>query len=502
MGMLNMKKHTIILLLLGVCVVSVAIFFVAKERNNHNNYGLMSELNIERFKDGVDEITLEDLKTYFYPYEDDVNLKMINPLKGLKKDILTSEEAIEDIEYLGKLLKYGYSGYMSMGGDEAFQNAIDKIKKEVLTSDTVDRQKLLKSITDNLKFINDGHLIIDGYYRFLKSSYYLKNDIYFDKDEKGFYRLENEQKKYIETIDNNTPEEYLKKTLDKEGNVRYNVGILSENWSDNIVAQYRDKSTDNMELKAVTTSKTTNPFVYKREDYEDGGCYIGVSTFNLVNSGVEDLEAFSEDGKNLKDKKYIILDLRGNRGGAAYYANGWIYHLTGYDFFKGRYTHSATLETNVTTMGISPEENAENSKEYHYVYQDKKEMEKIINEFDTYSKCWGYNLKLINTFVENDMPIFVLVDKGTVSAGERAVSLLRKINNVAIIGSNTRGIATFGNPKYYYLPNSHIELRLPNTINYHKADEVVEGVGYLPDIWIDPSDSLESVLKYVRKQLK
>jgi len=95
---------------------------------------------------------------------------------------------------------------------------------------------------------------------------------------------------------------------------------------------------------------------------------------------------------------------------------------------------------------------------------------------------------------ENPHPLFLLTNYISGSAGEGILTNWRTVENVLVVGTNTRG-CMFG--------NVHIDIYLPNS-GYNTAfgDSVAledficrEGIGYDPDIWVPTEYALDLVLK-------
>ena len=101
---------------------------------------------------------------------------------------------------------------------------------------------------------------------------------------------------------------------------------------------------------------------------------------------------------------------------------------------------------------------------------------------------------------ENDIPIIVLVDDHCGSSGEGAVQLLKTLDNVLIVGSNTAGYQLCGNISTFTLPYTGIGVRFGSTLFLYGDGENVDHRGYAPDVWCDPQDALASVLALLKEQ--
>jgi hypothetical protein len=63
--------------------------------------------------------------------------------------------------------------------------------------------------------------------------------------------------------------------------------------------------------------------------------------------------------------------------------------------------------------------------------------------------------------------------------------------NALIVGENTSGDYATGGGAYYQMPNSRLELKIPVASKRDAALFAQEGIGFLPDIWIDPQSPLD-----------
>jgi len=75
---------------------------------------------------------------------------------------LSENKLIEDTDYL---LKYGYAGYQYFGGDKKFNEAKEKIIKNIKNKSLfslLTTKVYIKTLKNNLDFIQDLHFAIEG----------------------------------------------------------------------------------------------------------------------------------------------------------------------------------------------------------------------------------------------------------------------------------------------------------------------------------------------------
>ncbi len=100
-----------------------------------------------------------------------------------------------------------------------------------------------------------------------------------------------------------------------------------------------------------------------------------------------------------------------------------------------------------------------------------------------------------NNLIKNDTKIFVLIDSNTASSGEAFIELLKNIENVIFVGTNTSGVLIGEASVECVLPNSKITIIYGSNLRLYNG--FTEGVGFEPDIWINSYDSLDRVLKFI-----
>lgn len=64
-------------------------------------------------------------------------------------------------------------------------------------------------------------------------------------------------------------------------------------------------------------------------------------------------------------------------------------------------------------------------------------------------------------------------------------------------GSNTYGGDMFGNVCSFYLPYSGLKITCGITIGFMETTQNTEGIGILPDLWVNPADAMDAVLRLI-----
>jgi len=94
----------------------------------------------------------------------------------------------------------------------------------------------------------------------------------------------------------------------------------------------------------------------------------------------------------------------------------------------------------------------------------------------------------------------LIADRGVASAGEGLLSYLyRQVENVIVVGENSRGAVTFGQVSAHQLPHSKLRVILPIKLNAMLDLEWREEKGYFPHLWIPAGDALNYAVAAARK---
>ncbi len=422
----------------------------------------------------------EQFNEYLYINPDYENLFTKSQINELKKEkgrcsTISLEEALEDVDTMFNLIKYGYGAYNLLGGDEFF----DSLKQEIIDELNDDSYSgnftfstFERIIFNVMKKVVDSHFMIDNYSLGAISDsncvYYYNNDYKFYKDDKGYYLLNQDNDKYYfeKTVQNENSNISLTMLLD-DGSLHYCLNLLcNENnfiKDDQVVLINENNEEIIKDIKWSSTTNTevidhNNPCTY--EWLEDDVLYIRMKTFhNLSNA---DYNTYTNTGTLAKDAKAVIMDYRGNGGGNHKATEDWIKNLT------GSYSGLSYLMY------------------YKASYLNENSSSRYIN-----------TQKYEPNYVDNDIPVYVLVDKNSASATETSIDLLRSIKNVIVVGSNTGGLLLSGSSTSVYLPNSGLQMDIPADVTLRYDGEIQEAVGIYPDIWIDPINSLKAVQKLI-----
>lgn len=419
---------------------------------------------------------------------------------GYPKAIVSKGQALQDIEYLFPLLKYGYAGYQYFGGDERFLKAKEMIIEE-LQEEFPNRFtgfKFIDLLFKHLSFINDGHFAIGHYFFRHAHSMFMDLEYDFFRDDSGYYTEVHGVKEYIERINGQIPDPYLWPALNDEGKIVYRIGMLkpaNEKVASlelvELVLRSGDSQRQDFAVLEEVNSSTKTGSNYERYSI-DGIPVITVRSFPHS----PEMEEFVQDAHELMHEDIMIIDLRSNRGGFGGHLGQWVEIFTNGTFSPPPFI-SANLNTDIVyQLGVNYWPRILEG----LTEQDLKDLEK---EFASVERGWSpISFHEQTGKIPNPVNIVVLMDSATASASEIFVMALRQMDNVVFLGTNTAGVAFIGNPVYSVLPNSLIGIYFGVTLQMEVGSQGFvnrEGVGFLPDFWVHPEDALDVAIQFIRQ---
>lgn len=400
--------------------------------------------------------------------------------------ILTYDEAKDDVDRIFKLFKYGYGAYGYFGGEKVFEKAKETILNEIDGKEKIMCRDFNNILTQNLLFIKDGHFYISQNQssdRSLKKNiykvYYMSNEEFL-KDENGYYKLMDNNKRYIKSInDDENIDKYIKYSINEDGKLTYRIVTINEMCNEYVIDAnitfFENKKELNEKIRlnlSPCTIQNEEVFEYFLED--DIPVVKINAMYENVMGGTSQNE-FSESALKMKDYPCGIIDLRGNRGGRLESGVQWIRNYTNHTVgVRGAsYYLNSSLIKKVYKLFTGIDNNYTEANETRL---EGKKSEKISNE----------NL------------LFVLIDKDTASAGECFVEELMNLDNVVFVGTNTSGLLTCANMYYYKLKNSDMTVGLGNELYIPPYYDDFELTGFQPDIVIESNDALTRVRQLIK----
>lgn len=509
-------------IILTILLVTTLIIF-----SNKNEYqNIFKTVNEKRLENKNAEIDQINLSQYTFNENDKYNLgisedqlKYLNfrysitpsgEIKYRETNIntetieLTKEEAISDVNFLFNALKYSYAGYIYFGGDEIWSNAKNKIIDSINSyEDKITLKDLEKILFNNLSFVQDGHFSINFNFPLQKSNFYYSEEFEIKEDKQGYYINLSNNKWYIKSINNDSNvKDYIKLSLNKNGELCNYIGILNK-------ANYFGR------IKVVLSSANEEQIIYVKLTKSNGISHLdqitgydyeeisGIPIFTMrrmynVDSNDNSVELFAESANKAKNEDVIIIDIRGNIGGNDFGINEWFKNFTGKTPNKTSTLISLTSLLNNTLIKRAFGENTTTKNTQDSISESTLSQRSNLLELANCNENKWYIEKLENkddSLIKNNTKVFVLIDNHTASSGETFVRLLKNIENVIFVGTNTSGLGISDATNECILPNSKITVIYGSNLRLY--NDFTEGIGFESDIWINSNDSLDRILKFI-----
>jgi len=388
---------------------------------------------------------------------------------------LTHEEAVYEIYFLFDLLHYGYGAYQYFGGDEVFLPMRDAMIVQLKNlPNPLELETYLNEILINFlgEVIADNHFVLGGH-RFVVASQIFMNDKYIIHKINDDFVIEIDGGRLHKIKETSLPDAILP-TLTNDGDIAWafghvQYGLRTLDPLETIISldvQLENICTGDFFIHTVDLSlirRNANPQLVQ-------GGEIPVLTNRLLTD-----PNFPATAATLRNEPFIIVDLRGNMGGNDGLAYEWIYEFSGYHpdysmLFTQMRLGSLTIgELTGGEISQSPPE---------WITGDLATTQHLI---------------------PNDSLIVVLIDGFVASAGETFVGYLRQMENTFIVGVNTWGVLTTGWYREATLPTSRLNIGFGVVLNVRPDLSHFEGVGFAPDLWVDPNQASERVLRLIER---
>ena len=477
-----MKKKLVILLL---ALLFAFVICSCSSTGNAINTEVLSEadnafevfkkqINTERWKEYSRTYNYDSLKKYLVNNSADRNaltsdeIRLLQSGKTNNKRILSYEETEQDIDLYFRVLRSHWGAYYYWGGNERF----DQVKAAILNrfegNNNIFRDDIVKAVHEEMSFIMADHFQFGSgkEARFIDKNdryWFCYTDHVFYRDESGFYCNNEGLRYYYMGCDNETVS--IERRLFRDGTLAY--GLVQFAPKGNLHTEDVIRVSVDGEEKELTVSwKESTPFSpdsLRDPDFklvkEKSLSYIQLRSFDT--KWEKKLIDFQDSGSKVRGSKLIVFDIMSNGGGNSRYFNTWFENYTG--------NEGDAKEANGRRVGKL--NNAEPKGNGAYNYRESQ-----------------------GTIQNSGSTVIILVDNNCGSSGEGALRGLKTLRNSMVIGSNSIGCASFGNVVNYTLPNSGIPFAYGTDLrSFSDPMENVDGKGFLPDIWCDPSHALEAV---------
>ncbi len=362
----------------------------------------------------------------------------------------TLQQLTEDAETAFTLLKTTYGAYDYFGGDEVFLPLLDQVKAGLAEA----RYPTASVLSDLLyqalaPVLRDGHFSIDGKRVIADQEltmYYVPG-LFFD-DPSGL------------------DPDCVKLTVAGDGHIAYGFAALTRDpfsLPDRAVVEGKEVP---LSWVAAAPAGRTDPDAYRETQWEGLPVLHSRSMASLTPEQEAQLTCFAASGPEWAEHPAFVFDVRSNSGGNSRWMAEW-----SAGFLGAPARPKKTFAHKYSSLGVLG------------LGYPKEQM----GTWNVYAEE--------GTFAENDSLILLLQDTFTASAGEEAVQILRSMDNVLILGSNTSGCSLVPDNHTYYLPHTGLSLFFGTGLSFDERLENRDGTGFLPDLWVDPQYAEEAVLR-------
>ena len=344
----------------------------------------------------------------------------------------------------------------------------------------------------------------NGSYDFLKRRSHYKKEIENISTDRGFFDRMN---KILEDLGDghtnllDSEESYdMKETFvlyNKEEKGEVNVDLINYLFGIKI-SRFFDKAFK--ESRAATKNLIT-------QDINKDIAYLKIRA--MIDPGTddfeEDLELLKTYLKKSKNKKALIIDLRGNGGGNSAYTDSYLYPMIlGKRDFKD--SHEYILFRSDEVFKYDPQypelkESIKKIKEsdFKYLADNIPFLKKDKEMMDNIRK--NYTHIIFNPGLENagefgdeykfNGNLYLLIDEDVYSSGQIAAHFFRDNKLGTIIGEKTGGDGIGTTPAMVKLPNTKYILRFSHELGLRETKSMEESTYTIPDIEIPKKDQSE-----------
>ncbi|SCG82290.1 hypothetical protein DW1_0681 [Proteiniborus sp. DW1] len=361
---------------------------------------------------------------------------------GIVETNLSTEEKLEDFQYMYNLLKENYTFFKVNERLYGIDWLGNHKKYEKIIKNTKNDAEFFVAINNILSDLNNDHTHVfsgEVYKRYYKHFYPFEHEVLNYEKSKERYGFNGN----VETIELNPNSNFL---ISDEPVLETKVLIEDE------LAYMRIKSMSNYHIT---------------EDYPR-------------------IQKFLEE---VEDYEKLIIDIRGNSGGFDdYWKNivGFLidetYKVEYYSFFRGDYRDKYEMYKVATGKPIEK--------------LDESILEKFPEEVKTDFDYYDKNFVIVQPWnlVDFKGKVYLLVDKYVFSSSEKFASFAKDTGFATLVGETTGGDRVFPEIPFAYLPNSGLVFRFSSELGINADGTINMETKTVPHIIVDdptPNDDFK-----------
>lgn len=354
---------------------------------------------------------------------------------GIVETNMSTEEKLEDFEYMYKLLEENYPFF--------------EVNKRLYNVDWLGNKKKYTKIIKNTKndaefFVAIGRILSD-----LNNDHtHVFNGEVYNRYYKHFYPMEHEVLSYEKSM------------------ARYGFG----------------GDVEKIEIDPNSNFLISDEPVLKTDILiEDEVAYIKIKSMSAYHI-TEDYSKISDFLKKVEDYDKIIIDIRGNGGGFDDYWKNIVRFLIDesktmeyYSFFRGDYRDKYEMYKVAFAKPID-------KLDEEILAKFPPEVKTDFDKFDTnYVSLQPWNV------LDFKGKVYLLVDKYVFSSSEKFASFAKDSGFATLVGETTGGDRVFPEIPFAYLHNSGLVIRFSAELGINADGTINMETRTVPDIEVDPT---------------
>ena len=421
---------------------------------------------------------------------------LLNPSLALSHALIA-----EEIHYFFDLLRYMYVGYQYFGGDDVFLPMRDSMLERLAgMSDPLLAQTFLHRILlPPLRgAISDNHFAIQNMVLFApRHGMHMCDGVTLRRDGSAFvaeidgavYRIVETALRCGRVVDGVAP------TLTREGELAFAFGYFAranDPGAREMSALLENAATGErrsllVDLRLVSTpppppsNKPPGALIAGRE--VDGVWVVENRRLMTYQGGFPDRDSFYRAGYEARGRPVVVIDIRGHGGGYIDAALPFLRALAGRAPSSGAAFMAFTRDFPSALAGLQPAPEPRQPGDLPLGWRSPMPFS-------------------ASETIPNDAFAIVLMDNRASSTGDMLVGYLRQLENALFVGTNTRGNVIVGgmaDETWTRLPRSGLALEFGSWLTLRPDLSQFEGVGFMPDLWVPPGESLERALAFVER---
>lgn len=474
-----------------------------------------------------------------FPYK--ASFDILNTPQEITPEYLSQSQALEDLEQCLYLLQTSCASYVEQSNNINIEECYQKIISELKQQDKIQTEyfmtNLLGSLTEGIKDLHskffwkhtDSNNETKTFFKNFtpKTTAWFSENL-FQKNEDYYIDIKNPSIK-LHGLELNMTSKIQEKTQ------LYFVPVIKDlkhlyRAAKFFTSQSPEEKDFEVEGHKLTFYKQNfdlqNSWNHFREIYnKTENTYYWIMPDHSWSVELQDeyYNYFHNYNETIRNKQNLIIDNRWNYGGIPYKQLKLLLELFG---------HSTSLVDDEINREVSSDEDilegtcllsnpivqfelnsSQNAPEWKYKSRIVNFYKKQLKELTNGKNHWVYeNINYPAWYYLCDKitykgKIILIVDNKTYSFGEQLYYTITKdfgYKNVVLVGTNTAGCVSYGNPITYYLKNSGIGLSLSSRTDGFSdtkfQKEYIETRGLIPDYWATTDSELEDLLNYLIKK--